>query len=391
MKNGGRLLLAVVLLVLMQGMVCAAAEETAFGVVSGSKTVNLRQQPSADSAWLGSYAEGSWVEILSQSGNWYAVTAPDGARGYMSSSYVRRTEDNYAVIGLVKNPEGTSFLNLRATPSYSANVLGIYYNDTPCILLSHSGGWYHVRVNGVEGYFKAEYIQETYRVFSEEVATVDTPKGTRLNLRAGPGKGYTSINQFPGGKYVMVLQRGTDWWRVSVDGYVGFMSTDFLKEGVITPGGTTAEEAVSGGGQAVQLGQNDQSYVIVNNPKSTQVLNFREQPDSESRVIAQYGNGSRLNLIDAGEEWCFVQDAGGVKGYMMTQFLRVYNVNATPVRRVSHPQKSYVNLRAEPSMSGKVLDKVPHGAMVAVLVPGDTWVKVRYNNQTGYMMASFLK
>ena len=58
---------------------------------------------------------------------------------------------------------------------------------------------------------------------------------------------------------------------------------------------------------------------------------------------------------------------------------------------VSHPKKSYVNLRSTPSLSGnQILARMPHGATVTVLIPGDVWVKVRYNGQTGYAAKYFL-
>lgn len=60
--------------------------------------------------------------------------------------------------------------------------------------------------------------------------------------------------------------------------------------------------------------------------------------------------------------------------------------------RVNHPQHTYVYLRSLASKSsGMLMARVPHGALVAVMIPGDTWTKVRYNGQTGYMMTSYLK
>ena len=53
---------------------------------------------------------------------------------------------------------------------------------------------------------------------------------------------------------------------------------------------------------------------------------------------------------------------------------------------------SYVNLRSSPNKTaGNVYTKVPSGATVTVLIPGDEWTKVRYGGTVGYMMTSFLK
>lgn len=364
----------------------ARAEAYGFGVTYKSSTVNLRQQPTQYSTRLGSYPSGSWMAISGESGNWYYVTAPDGRTGYMSKNYVQTAQDAFGTIGVVANPKATSFLNLRQSPSYSARVLGIYYNGVPFVLLSHSGdGWYRVRVNGLEGYFREEFITTRTCTYSEEVATIVTPGGTGLNLRTGPGMGYASIGQYRGGRYVMVLQKGSGWWRVSVDGQVGFMNSDFLREGILTP-----EESLAEGGGSTGIAQ--PGYALVSNPRVTQVLNLREQPSTTSRVLGQYRNGERLTVLAQGTEWCRVMDEHAVVGYMMTDYLNLRNLPATPTMTVNHPQKSFVNLRTGPStLTGSVLVRLPHGAKVTVLVPGDSWVKIRYNGYTGYAMSYFLK
>lgn len=49
-----------------------------------------------------------------------------------------------------------------------------------------------------------------------------------------------------------------------------------------------------------------------------------------------------------------------------------------------------VNLRAKASTTGKLIDRVPCGEVVEILEYGDTWSKVRWEKQTGYMMSKFL-
>lgn len=49
-----------------------------------------------------------------------------------------------------------------------------------------------------------------------------------------------------------------------------------------------------------------------------------------------------------------------------------------------------VNLRAKASTTGKLIDRVPCGETVEILEYGDTWSKVRWEKQTGYMMSKYL-
>lgn len=380
-----RVLAACLLLIAMLAFAaCAQADSLIFGLTYRDDVVNLRSRATSSSTKLASYPNGTWMHITGESGNWYRVTAPDGRSGYMSKNYVEVIEPPTGSVGVVTNQNATAFLNLREYPSYDARVLGIYYNGVPCVLMSEADGWYHVRVDGKDGYFRREYLRVVTRPFTEEVATIVTPGLTALNLRTGPGKNYGSIRQYAGGSYVMVVQKGSGWWKVAVDGYVGYMDASFLRSGVLSPS-EAAQAGGSGGGTTAP------AYAIVTNPKSTQVLNMRERPSTTSKSVAQYRNGTRLTVLEQGTEWCRVMSSGGLTGFMMTRYLTLVNLPGTPIREVVHPRGSYVNLRSMPNSYSSVRMRVPNGAIVTVLTPDDSWVQVRYNGAVGYMSSYFLE
>jgi uncharacterized protein YgiM (DUF1202 family) len=99
-----------------------------------------------------------------------------------------------------------------------------------------------------------------------------------------------------------------------------------------------------------------------------------------------------VTLLERGKEWCRVRTQAGVVGYMMSRYLKIPGSEHVPVMTVNHPQRTFVNLRSLPDMNtGSVLQRIAHGAQVTVVAPGDAWVKVKYNGQTGYVVSYFLK
>lgn len=387
----------VLVLTLLLGIIPLASAQTYyasdFAVVYNNTYCNLRSQPSQNSTRLGSYNSGTWVQVTGESGNWYAVNGPDGKSGYMSKTYVTKGPTETTTVGIVANPNASSFLNLRKTASYDAKVLGIYYNGTPVTLLSSNNGWYHVRVDGVEGYMRQEYLERRSMVASDSVATIVTPNNSGLNMRQGPGKQYDSMRQFSGGNYVMVLAKGGSWWKVSIDGYVGFMSTEFLKDGILSPsGGTGGGGGGSGSGGGGSTTTSD-GYGIINNPRSTQLLNLRLLPNTTSKVLGQFKNGTQVTIVGQGSEWCqVIVDKTGTLGYMMTKYLTLYNLPSVPTMTISHPDKTFVNLRNSPALSGnKIVTRMSHGDQVEVLAPGGDWYKIKYNGYTGYAVSYFMK
>lgn len=373
----------VVFLSAMLLFTCALASE--YGVIYRTESLNLRSQASSSSQWLGSYPKGTWVQINGSQNNFYRVYTPDGRSGYMSKNYIQAVEENnYAWMQKVYNANGGAFLNFREKPSYSARVLDIFYNGVPLYVHSYQNGWYCVEINGQVGYVREEYVADmgVQALGSSEVATIKTPGNTAMNLRSGPGMNYGVIAQFPGDSYVSVLAKGTDWWYVSINGYHGFMSDDYLVDGLQAARDLAADKSTTASSQA---------YAVVSNPKSTQALNLRQYASTASRVLDKLYNGRRLWINEQGSEWCAVTDqVTGISGFVMTKYITLHNTTAS-TRMVTHPNGSYVNLRSSRDMGqDNVILRVPHGQWVTVLSPGTDWCKVQYNGFTGYMLSYFL-
>lgn len=364
-----------------QGAVYMGTATFDYAVVSGTSTLNLRAGPGSDYAWLGSAKEGDWVGLINEVGNWYYVCLPDsGLFGYMSKNFLSRSDsaEGYTT-GVVSNPKTTQFLNLRQYPSYAAPVLGIYYNGAAFRLLSAADGWYQVEIGGQVGYFRQEYVRLSGSTGTVS-AYVSTANGGKLNLRNAPSyKNSSIIAQFVNGSTVTVLHRGNTFWKVTIGGVTGYADSSFLRTGT-APSPTPSQRPGTKG------------YAIVSNPKATQYLNLRAQPSLSAKVVAQYKNGIRLEVVAQGETWCQVYgSASGNTGYIMTQYLRLYGLPSTPTKTIQNGA-TYVNLRSAPSKrSGTIYQRLYSGAVVTVLTPGDEWTQVRYNGITGYVMTAFLK
>lgn len=380
------ILVAIASLLLCGTPLAAQADIVAdYAVVTGTDNLNLRQGPGSEYGWLGSAPRGAWVRLLGESGNWYyVVIVNSGLTGYMSKNFLVTAGTEDTSTGVVSNPVSTQFLNLRQYPSLTAPVLGIYYNGATFRVLSAITGWYQVEIDGITGYFRQEFVRVGSGSTGGTVAYVKSPNSGKVNLRSAPTyDGSSIVGQFAAGTQARVLLKGQDFWKVSVNGLTGYMDSAFL----------TASSSIAPAPTASPVNPRPatQGYAIVSNPKSTQYLNLRAQPSTSAKVIAQYKNGIRFEVVAPGETWCKVYgSASGNTGYIMTKYLKLYNVSSF-VKTVQNGS-TYVNLRSAPSKSsGTVYQRVYSGAQVTVLTPGDEWTQVRYGSIVGYMMTCFLK
>ena len=368
-----RLILTIVLYCFM--ISCHEYACADFAVVTNTSSLNLRSGPGYEHNIIGMAKKDDWVDIQYDLSGWDYVTVLNSQQsGYMADSFLKRGSAATASVGIVKNPGSSSFLNLREYPSYSAKVLGIYYNGAECKILNHETGWYMVEINDKIGYFKEEFLS----ISGGSPAIVYAANGKPVNVRSGPSMSYSVITNLPVGAVISVNLKGNGFWQIEYGGMTGYMSSLFIKD-------TGPKSSLD------PIAPVTESYLIVANPNNAKV-NLRIQPSMTSKVLAQYSNGSRLEVIDGGLTWCRVMDkATGLKGYIMTRYTTVYGLPGNPVKTVKNG-KSYVNLRNVPGLANsKVLKKVNSGEIVTVLVPGEEWTQVRFGNQEGYMMTCFLK
>ena len=355
-----------------------------YAMVTGTTRLNVRSGPGLEYPAIGYADQGALVQIISSSGGWYqGRVEATGVTGYMHANYLSFSGGGGGGSGsqaVVNNPVASQFLNLRQYPSYSAPVLGIYYNGAVATVISSSDGWYYVEIGGQRGYFRGEFLSFTGGGGGGTgtpigSATVFSLNGGRVNLRSGPGYEYNVIGSFAPGTRVSIYQKGGRFWFVGAHGATGFMDRNFLREG-----SGSVPSPVPGTTNAVIT-------------PSLGSLNLREQASTSSRVLGSYPGNTAVVVNKQGLTWSRVSvPHAGTSGYMMTRYLTLFGLPSVPTLRVQHPQGSYVNLRTSPSKtSGNVTVKVPSGSRVTVLIPGGEWTRVKYEGHTGYMMSYFLK
>ena len=264
-------------------------------------------------------------------------------------------------------------LNLRQQPSLSAKVLGQFPTGTLVEIVEAGDEWHKVEVGGKSGYMMAKFLNSGE---TQQTAVVRTNTGIGLNLREEPATNGAIITSAKNGAQVVVLQKGREWSRVSVNGEEGFMATQYLHFGnaPVKPTGKVA---------------------VVANPKDTQVLNLRQTASLDAKVLDYYRNGVKVTILSAGDTWHKVQVEDGKIGYMMAKFLKVTDeemvVKPFQAKVVNINGGSYVNLRAKASLNAKIIDRIDVGTSVTVIEHGTDWCRVVIDGVEGYMSTWFLK
>ena len=316
-------ILTVILILIM----VSAAGNSAFadqkGIVHGGWLL-LRETPSYQGKIISSYPTGTVVSILSKSGSWYGVAAPDGLQGYMMGSYLTITggSDPLPVnsTAYVTSSNGLN-VRLRTGPGLNYSVMAAYAPGTACLILGSDSGWYKIQIGTYTGYMMAKYISGTQPSVPTPVTPgtttvwVTSSNGQGVNLRTGAGKDYQSIGFYPVGTQGQVIQFGNTWTYLQIGNRTGYMMSCFLT--TVKPGG-------SGQGSSQPSPGGKGAYVISQNGRN---VNLRSGPGTQFNAIASFPPGTALRIITQGIEWDYVQ-IQGVYGYMMRKY--IYDAGSSP-------------------------------------------------------------
>ena len=135
-------------------------------------------------------------------------------------------------------------LNLRSGPGLGYRIVAVMPTGAAIeITGDQAEGWYPVRFNQLEGWAYAEYIaiggqaQGAAAAGGGGVRGAATVVTSLLNLRSGPGSGYSVVAQLPYGTTVQITGDpragdGRTWIEVSARGYgQGWVAAEFLNAG----------------------------------------------------------------------------------------------------------------------------------------------------------------
>lgn len=130
-------------------------------MVTGTGTLNVRQEPNAGSRIIGTIDEYGGGDILEQAGEWYRVNT-GGLTGYVNGSYIAGAQDakdllaDHAVQQVRINSENG--VRIRTAPNTDSDTLDTAGNNTLWEYLGEEDGFYKIRFNDTtEGYVSTDY------------------------------------------------------------------------------------------------------------------------------------------------------------------------------------------------------------------------------------------
>lgn len=198
----------------------ALADETR--MITGGM-LRLREAPDFGAAVLGRYDSGTLVTTHEKTGDWYAVTVPDGTKGYMHAAYLTVPETGSETLCVVSDNGGK--VNLRSGASLHADVIAAVPVGTPTTVLLRGDAWCCVSVPGGQtGYMMTRYLAQE----AGSTLYVTSLNGGGVHMRSGASQQSRSLGVLRVGTPVTLLTAGDQWHHIRYGSHDGWMMARYL-------------------------------------------------------------------------------------------------------------------------------------------------------------------
>ena len=189
-----------------------------------------------------------------------------------------------------------------------------------------------------------------------------------LNLRTGPGTTYGVMTVMPQGTIVAATGASQNGFlEVAYNGTYGWASQQYL-----APYDSTGP-------------------VIIGTARTTANVNLRSGPSTSHRILRVVAAGSTVQVSSTVRSGFRYVTHNGLAGWIADQYLSISVPGDGPYDPNYATTTAALNLRAEPSLSARVLLVMPSGARVRLLDGGwGQFRRVSYNGTAGWAAYAYL-
>lgn len=149
----------------------ATADSKAGAVTLSSGNLNVRSGRSTSSAPVAQLADGSYITLISRSGEWWQVEYANGKYGYCHSDYITPIEGSPAVVNI---SYGT--LNVRSGAGTGYTKKASLHDGETVLKLSSSGGWSRILYHGTKiGWVSSQYLRSAASYSAYPAVSLSVP------------------------------------------------------------------------------------------------------------------------------------------------------------------------------------------------------------------------
>jgi N-acetylmuramoyl-L-alanine amidase len=200
-----------------------------------------------------------------------------------------------------------------------------------------------------------------------------------VNVRNGPGLSYRLVKQVKKGDRFTIIKEQGDWVQIQLSA----AKTGWVANWVVTKtNGTTTTGSSSSTKKTAEA--------------NTAQLRVRTGPGTNFRIIGYLNKGQAVSVIDDNENWIKIS-AGFGEGWVAREYLDFNNKSTNTSNKENNVSigtgkvTDTLNVRNEPSSTGKVIGKLAKGTSISIYSEKNNWIEIKYENQSAWISGDYVQ
>ncbi|MBQ9326010.1 MAG: SH3 domain-containing protein [Clostridia bacterium] len=211
--------------------------------------------------------------------------------------------------------------------------------------------------------------------------------GKSVNVRKGPGRGYTVVTSVNYGTRVERLGEENGWVHVKVGDIEGYVMERYTAKNA--PAATSTSKPTDPPLRRA-------AWIVSDNGGN---VYLRAQATRQSAALKSLPNGTAVTVLYEKNQWSEVT-ISGTTGYVMNRYLSYEKPMETPAPAATKApgEKRYVvsangrsvRVRQAPSIGSKVIASLNVGTQVVTGAQNGRWTAITFDGKSGWIMTQFL-
>ncbi|TKD70251.1 N-acetylmuramoyl-L-alanine amidase [Pseudalkalibacillus hwajinpoensis] len=256
-------------------------------------------------------------------------------------------------------------VNVRSAPTLSSSVITQVHQDDSHPILEEDGEWIKIKLDSDKVGWVARRLV-TVTIEDDSAKTIESTVSD-LQVRAGPGKEFTVLGSIDLSTKWNVVKTEKDWIAIDYNGQEGWVaswlvnSTNESNQGKSSP--TTKE---------VQA----------------RILNVREAPGMDNRIISQLPSGSVVEEVKKENDWSFIRYENGQTGWVDNSFLK--ETQKSGISGYATILYQATNLRSGPGLEHGVIAQASLHEKYQIVTKEGQWYQVALHDGMSAYVAEWV-
>ncbi|OCA91221.1 hypothetical protein A8F94_05005 [Bacillus sp. FJAT-27225] len=293
--------------------------------VTTADQLRIRKGPGTNFAIAGSLSMGAQVTIIEKSGLWSKINSKSGS-GWVSTEFLKESAPVVQTPAATKSGKNVQIvnadiLNVRTSPSVTAEVTAKLKQGVEVTVLAESNGWSQISFsNGNKGWVTSEFLAAAGTSQPAEknlTGIIGTVTATALSVRQTGSLDGKIIATVEKGQTFSILEEKNNWAKIEYEkGKLGWVAGWYLEKDA-TESSKTSQKV-------------KESTVTILHDGS----NIRQKPEQSAKVIARANKGSQFKVKKVSGSWYEIELKNGNSGYIAGWIVQVTG-NAPQINKES--------------------------------------------------------